>query len=198
MDVLFIFRRLREIAATAGTAHFPNGGSRTFFVICSLGLIAIAPLRAEAFTSVVPFYEWVVLPSNALKNHFATLTTEVGCYDDFTLQLLACPYTFELVGVDNLQDPLIANQLQFYPPFTELEQYGGHEHDQATHPFYILAPPAQSPITVTGGSFAYLSPTKVKGNSFFTVADLTFTTPEVAGTIWQRADLGTPPGWYCL
>lgn len=168
------------------------------FIYSILLLLATLSQRAWAVTGIVPFYEISANPSNALKSRFTTLGTSISCYDDFTFELLACPYSYQLVGVDALTDPLIQNQLSFFPPFTELQQFGGHEHDQNTHPFYWLMPPATSPITAIGGEYQYQSPTTVSGNTFFSTAKLTFSAPEVAGTIWERIDIGTPPGWYCI
>jgi hypothetical protein len=158
---------------------------------------AVAPPPATAFTSVVPFYETAAVPSNASKQRFNTLGIAISCYDDLTLRLIACPYSYELVGVDDLQDPWIADQLQYYPPFTERQEYGGHEHDQSADPFYWSPRGALSPIAVDGGPFQYQSPTKVTGNTFFSITFLTFFAPGVAGTIWERTDIGSPPNWYC-
>jgi hypothetical protein len=156
------------------------------------------PKPVWAVTGIVPFYEISPNPSNALKSRFTTLGVSISCYDDFTFALLSCPYSYQRVGVDDLTDPLIQDQLSFYPPLTELQQFGGHEHDQTTHPFFYLIPPAAIPITVTGGTYQYQSSTLVSGNTFSMTAELIFSAPEVAGTIWERVDIGTPPGWYCV
>ena len=62
----------------------------------------------------------------------------IGCTNLYTGAMLNCPYTYILEGIDTGDDP----QVQFSPPPTQIQIYGGHEHNYDTHP--LLLRPAAS------------------------------------------------------
>jgi hypothetical protein len=183
------------------TPRISDVATRKPKIICSallvLGFLLTVMPRWAAATGYVELFEITTYPSDALTNKFNQLGALFICVDDSTWQLLSCPYTYQLVGVDQLTDPLIQNQVT--QPLTDIQIYGGHEHDQSTHPFYWApSPVVQSPITVTGGFYQYQTPLMVTGNTASSVVSVTFPAPETAGSIWEKVDIGSPPGWYCV
>ncbi len=151
-------------------------------------LLAVMPKWAEAVTGFVGFGEYPENPSNALKSKFNPLGVLVACVDDLTWALLSCSYSYQLLGVDQLTDPQIQNQVT--QPLSDFQIYGGHEHDQTTHPFYWVASSVLSPISVQGGSSEYFSPLVVAGNTTVFSCDSYFFCPRD-----RRLDLGGSRCW---
>lgn len=122
----------------------------------------------------------------------------IVCYGWDLNQLLPCPYTYQLIGVDPGTDPLVT----FNPPLTTLESYGGHEHGFDTHPFYWVADPSDPPIfphdpiqVLIGGPFTRPDSLTVQGNTQGQVNYLYFYAPEAAGSTWVDLTVDSPPGW---
>lgn len=123
------------------------------------------------------------------------------CDDVTTGALLSCPYTYRLVGVDFGTDPFVT----FNPPLTNVDSYGGHDHNLDSHPFYWVAN-ASDPLSyphdaiqvLNSGPFTRPDSLTVRGNTQNQETSLRIIMPEAAGSIWVDLIVGSPPGYVCI
>jgi hypothetical protein len=146
----------------------------------------------------VNYYEWHGLPSimSDIYHHAEPYndTEYISCYSIYDGSQLNCPYTLQLKGVDTGTDP----EVNFWTPLTNVQIYGGHDHNYDTHPFYWAPAGMIYPLDVQGGPYSRPDNVTVQGNTDFSETKITFTYPETAGSIWVETNIESPPGWYCI
>lgn len=179
-----------------------------------LAMLAFLPTKLWA-ANYVWWFKDSTEPSQVVRNKSGDIDpksftpsyveTPIFCFDIDTMHFLDCPYTYEIVGIDQFTDPEVVFDP---PPLNHTDSYGGHEHNPDTHPYYWVAQPTDPDfyphevIHVTGGIYKRSSPasTFIEGRTQAEYVRLTFIAPEAAGAVWVSILLGPPPPagyWGC-
>lgn len=155
-----------------------------------------------AHTASPPTIDFTGVDNGVKTRHFKPQYEfdSFGCYDLFLGKMVDCKFTYKLIGVDTNTDPLVGvGQNPFLDTLLGHSDpiFGGHNHDQVSHPF-IYPDNLTGSVTFSNGANTSLNPLEVDGDTGGGFALFQFTVPQVAGALWVQTNIVTFEGYLCL